>query len=100
MLKELLADADIKTIYCLVRAKDPASALKRIDSALSKQGLPILRWRQQGVCPVLGDLSKPGLGLAAGREWGGFAGEIDTIYHCGAMVNMVLPYDDLKKHQS
>lgn len=96
LLKELLADLDIKTIYCLVRAKDQASALKRIDSALSKQGLPILSMAEQRrVCPVLGDLSKPGLGLAA-EIWGRLAGEIDTIYHCGAMVNMVLPYDDLK----
>lgn len=96
LLKELLADAEIKSIYCLVRAKDQASALKRIDSALSKQGLPILSMVEQGrVRPVLGDLSKPGLDLAD-QIWGRLAGEIDTIYHLGAKVNMVLPYEDLK----
>lgn len=97
LLKELLADPDIKRVYCLVRAKDEAAAVERIEAALLKQGLPTLSaGEQERIYPLLGDLGKPGLGLAE-DHWERLSFDIDSIYHCGALVNMVLPYDDLKK---
>lgn len=96
LLRELLFESDAYKLYCLVRAKDEAAAIERIDSALSKQDLPFLSpLEKERIFPVLGDLGQPGLGLAQ-ETWGQLAVEIDTIYHCGARVNMVLPYEDLK----
>jgi thioester reductase-like protein len=41
--------------------------------------------------PVLGDLGAPGLGLAD-QEFERLAGQVQLIYHNGAMVNFVYPY--------
>ena len=47
------------------------------------------------IVPVLGDLSEPRLGLSRER-FDEMAEVIDVIYHNGAMVNLVSPYDVLK----
>jgi thioester reductase-like protein len=44
---------------------------------------------------VLGDLEKPSLGLAS-ADWEELADRVDTVYHCAAAVNVVLPYDRLR----
>ena len=46
--------------------------------------------------PVCGDLSRPLLGMDA-ASFKGCAGAADSIIHCGADVNLVKPYDSLKK---
>jgi thioester reductase-like protein len=45
--------------------------------------------------PLCGDLTQPRFGLAE-PAWKALSAEVDTIYHCAANVNMVLPYADLR----
>ncbi len=46
------------------------------------------------IVAVPGNLEKPDLGLAPAR-WRELAATVDTIHHCAAHVNMVLPYSAL-----
>jgi thioester reductase-like protein len=45
--------------------------------------------------PVVGDLAKPLLGLTR-EKFDALAGTIDAIYHSGAFVNFLYPYEGLK----
>jgi thioester reductase-like protein len=69
-------------VYCLVRASDAAAARERLPSA-------------PRVVPVCGDIDRPLLGLSE-AAWDRLAATIDTVYHCAARVNVVLPYHDLR----
>ncbi len=81
-------------VYCLVRAADAEEGARKLRKTLEAYGL----WDGElssRIVPVVGDLSEPLLGLGAGR-FGELAGEIDVIYHSGASVNWVYPYNALK----
>ncbi|MDZ8221822.1 MULTISPECIES: amino acid adenylation domain-containing protein [unclassified Nostoc] len=81
-------------IYCLVRASSLEEARVRIISRLKLYQL----WQEDlrdRIIPVVGDLSKPLLGLEA-QQFSRLAEKIDIIYHCGASVNMVYPYSALE----
>ena len=93
LLRELLdkTDADI---YCLVRAFDRTSARERLRNNLEQYSL----WNKaiaSRIIPVVGDLSKPMLGLDT-NSWSKLARAIDTIYHSAAMLNYVYPYSAMK----
>lgn len=93
MLAELLAETSA-TAYCLVRADNQAQGLARIRETLRQNRL----WDESletRIVPVIGDLSQPGLGVNKAKldELGA---EIDAIYHCGAMVNFLLSYADMR----
>lgn len=88
-----LAEQTRAKIYCLVRAPDAAAALHRMKEAAAKFTVPAVDWSR--VVPVTGDLSQPQAGLT-GTEWHGLSTTIDSIYHCAACVNMVLPYADMR----
>jgi thioester reductase-like protein len=93
LLRELL-DKTRANIHCLVRAADPEEGLKRLNRVLITYGL----WEdshQDRIIPIAGDLAKPLLGMEAG-QFNELAGKIDTIYHNGALVNMIYPYSELK----
>jgi amino acid adenylation domain-containing protein/thioester reductase-like protein len=47
------------------------------------------------IVPVVGDLAKPLLGLTR-EKFDALAGTIDVIYHSGAFVNFLYPYEGLK----
>ncbi|CRK62219.1 Siderophore biosynthesis non-ribosomal peptide synthetase modules [Alloactinosynnema sp. L-07] len=93
----LLADALQHTdarIFCLVRAKDEADALDRIERTLRGYEL----WRPEfahRIVPVPGDLAEPRLGLTEER-FDALAAEVDLIHHCGGLVNFAKSYADLK----
>ncbi|MCA9688485.1 MAG: LLM class flavin-dependent oxidoreductase, partial [Myxococcales bacterium] len=89
LLRELL-DRTRAQVVCLVRARDEAAALARIEATLTEYGLwdPGLAARIE---PLVGDLAAPGLGLDdAARD--ALAGDLDLIYHNGAIVNFALSY--------
>jgi amino acid adenylation domain-containing protein/thioester reductase-like protein len=93
LLDELLAQTDAH-ISCLVRASDEDHAQARIQASLERFG----RWTPEAadrVSPVPGDLSLPLLGL---RQWkfNELARTVDSIYHCAAFVNIVLPFQALR----
>lgn len=94
-LLDVLLHRTDATIYCLVRAKDSESGLRRI-----QQNLQYLRaWNEdyrQRIRPVCGDLGLPWLGLSS-ETFALLAQNVDAIYHCGGQVNLSYPYDTLKK---
>ncbi|MFD5064793.1 amino acid adenylation domain-containing protein [Streptomyces sp. NPDC058394] len=93
LLRELLdrTDADV---HCLVRAPDADLAARRIRENLARYGL----WREastERIVPVPGDLEQPLLGLDDER-FAELAERTDTVYHNGARVSAVDPYERLK----
>lgn len=110
ILAELLASTDVQ-VFALVRAADNVSGRKRLEQTLQSYDLlqPLLSklfdgyldddeekpWFDDRVCVVLGDLSKPLLGLQH-EDFKELAFSIDSILHCGADVNLVKPYGALK----
>ncbi|PWW62470.1 type I polyketide synthase [Actinokineospora spheciospongiae] len=81
------------TVHCLVRAADEAAGLERVRAKLDSFGLTG-PW-QSRLKVVIGDLSKPLLGLGQER-FTELAGQVDAVHHCGAWVNFVRPYRALK----
>ena len=80
-------------VYCLVRGHDD-DPLDRVRNNLQRYGI----WKdgfESRLHAVVGDLQSPGLGLPE-FTWDFLAREMDEIYHCGAAVNWVLPYEGLR----
>jgi thioester reductase-like protein len=78
-------------VYCLVRASDERAARGRIEKSLHGYGL----WRDNyadRIVAVVGDLAAPRLGLSLER-FSRLADEVDVIYHNGAVVNFLQPYE-------
>ena len=118
ILAELIASTSCDVI-CIVRAKDNAAAMARLKTTLEKYqlsaGMDDGRDSRDGkqqtttnavsevtevnrdnrVVAIAGDLSKPLLGMehSVFKE---VAGQIDSIIHCGADVNLIKPYSALK----
>lgn len=91
LLQEILTATDAN-VYCLVRAPDHDTGLKRIkevlraydpDNALSDE-----LWR---VIPLLGDVSRRQLALDA-ATYDDLQGSLDLVLHCAANVSLVAPY--------
>jgi amino acid adenylation domain-containing protein/thioester reductase-like protein len=92
LLSELLATTSAR-VHCLVRARDDAAGLSRIRQAADRYELSLRA--ADRVVPLAGDLAEPLLGLsdAAFRD---LARRTDVIYHAGALVNFIYPYQDLR----
>ncbi len=86
------------TVVALVRAADAEEGRLRVFDAIGTADPALtaefadLAGRHLEV--VAGDFGAPSLGLDAGT-WDGLAARVDHVVHCGAMVNHVLPYDQL-----
>jgi thioester reductase-like protein len=81
-------------VHCLVRASSPAEGLKKLRQSLEKYDL----WQNRDterIVPVLGDLSESRLGLSD-DQFEVLSSSIDVIYHNGALVNGLYPYQMLK----
>lgn len=92
LLSELLTATDAR-VWCLVRAQGEAEARARIAAAAARYELTAPP--DDRVVPVVGDLAEPGLGLPA-ETFRELARDIDAIYHVGALVNFVYPYQALR----
>ncbi|WP_292436312.1 non-ribosomal peptide synthetase [Methylobacter sp.] len=81
-------------IYCLVRARDERQALLRLQQQI---GLYELTERVDfsRIIAVCGDLAEPNFGLSESR-YREIAERGEAIYHNGALVNFVQPYQTLK----
>jgi amino acid adenylation domain-containing protein/thioester reductase-like protein len=92
LLSELLTATGAR-VHCLVRARDGTAALSRIKKAAKRYELPVPS--ADRVVPLAGDLAAPRLGLpnAAFRD---LARGVDVIYHVGALVNFIYPYQELR----
>jgi amino acid adenylation domain-containing protein/thioester reductase-like protein len=92
LLRELL-DTTTARVWCLVRAGDAATGMARIADAAAGYRLPGLPAGR--VMPLPGDLAAPRLGLSPG-EFRELTRSIDIIYHAGAIVNFIYPYEKLR----
>jgi len=93
LLRALLQQTSAR-LYCLVLARDAGEGQQKIQRTLESYGL----WQEGNgarIVPVVGDLSRPLLGQSAG-QFHTLAHTIDTIYHNGAFVNWIYPYQRLK----
>lgn len=86
------------TVIALVRGADAEDARRRVfaaigdaDPALAEEFAALAREHLQ---VIAGDFGSPALGLDA-ATWSALAGRVDHVVHCGALVNHVLPYDQL-----
>ncbi|MEV5839447.1 carboxylic acid reductase [Nocardia sp. NPDC052112] len=86
------------TLICIIRGRDAAAARKRLDEAFDSGDPELLRHyrelaaRRLEVLP--GDIGEPNLGLDD-ATWHRLADTVDLIVHPAALVNHVLPYDQL-----
>jgi L-aminoadipate-semialdehyde dehydrogenase len=82
VLRDLLAQARVAQVVCLVRAKDAGAALARLRELSGDRGA----WEDAWVRVVCGDLNLPKFGLSD-EEWSGVAQEADVVLHNGALVS-------------
>jgi amino acid adenylation domain-containing protein/thioester reductase-like protein len=82
------------TIYCLVRSANDKEGKLKLESKLKSCFLWENSFKTR-LTPVVGELAQPLLGLSE-SDFYYLANQIDVIYHCGAMVNFVYPYSQLK----
>ncbi|MEU3565907.1 amino acid adenylation domain-containing protein [Kitasatospora sp. NPDC006786] len=93
LLHALLATTRAR-IHCLVRAPDEEHALERLRAAQQRFLRHDLADRR--VVPLVGDLTRPALGLTDHRfDW--LAGHLDAIHHLGGQVNFLYPYHQLRR---
>lgn len=93
LLYELL-QCTSANIYCLVRAPTAEEGKERILRNLRSY----LLWHEElspRIIPVVGDLSEPLLGLST-SQFRTLADTIELIYHNGASVKWIYPYENLK----
>ena len=92
-LLDALLERTRAEVHCLVRARDEEAGLARLRENMARY----LPWREGGdrrVKAVVGDLSRPRLGLS-GERFERLAHEVDAIYHDGAWVNFNRTYRQL-----
>src|SRR5262249_47915849 len=93
LLRDLLRQTRAE-IFCLVRSATVEEGNSRLRKSLEAHGL----WDESlggRIRVVPGDLSLPLLGLSRER-FDELAAAIDAVFHNGALVNMVPPYQALK----
>lgn len=89
IVRELMCRTDAR-VRCLVRGKTQDEAFGRLRRVLVDYGLWEERFEAR-LSVETGDLSRPFLGLTKER-FDALAGEVDAIYHSGALVNFAFPY--------
>lgn len=92
LLRALLRDTQA-SIYVLVRDSG-AEAIDRVRTNLQRYGIWAPKFESR-LHVVQGDLRLPQAGLSE-RDYAFLSLEIDEIFHCGADVNWVLPYEGLR----
>lgn len=93
LLHEILSQTPAR-VLCLVRGEDRARAKARLKRVLLGFGLnpPDFASRVEA---IPGDLSKDRFGLEE-AAFGRLSRRIEAVFHCGALVNYVLPYEKLR----
>ncbi|OBK77831.1 carboxylic acid reductase [Mycobacterium sp. 1274761.0] len=86
------------TVICLVRARDDAAARQRLDDIFDSGDPELLRLYRRLAADhlevIAGDKGEPDLGLSH-ATWQRVADTVDLIVDPAALVNHVLPYDQL-----
>ncbi|WP_442509431.1 thioester reductase domain-containing protein [Novipirellula sp. SH528] len=93
LLHELLGTTTSQVV-CMVRAENEIAGKRRIAENLFKYGLQH-EYLDDRVRVLISDFSQPRLGLSE-EHFDRLADSVDVIYHNGANVNLLLPYQSLK----
>jgi thioester reductase-like protein len=93
LLRDLLRHTRAE-IFCLVRSATVEEGKSRLRKNLEAHGLWDEGWGHR-IMAVPGDLSRSLLGLSR-EQFNELAARTDAIFHNGALVNMVSPYEALK----
>lgn len=93
LLAELLHTTNAQ-IYCLLRGTQPEEGQQRLQQRLQRCDLWQAAYAQR-LIPVLGDLAQPHWGLSS-AQFAALAEQVDVIYHSGAWVNSIYPYEKLR----
>ncbi len=89
-----LSKLDNIEICCLVRAKTPIEAKKRLNEAFVQNEMPYLQ-KLERIRAVCGDLSSDHLGLSE-LDYAYLAETTDMIYHNGALVHHLYDYERMR----
>lgn len=90
-LASLIDSPQVKNIFCLVRAKDAASGMARIEESWREYGIRSDLRRKVTVIP--GDLTDAKLGMST-EDFEKFAQSSSVIFHLGARVNYIASYEE------
>ena len=94
LLDELLSRTEA-VVHCLVRdRKGREDPMSQVRANMRAYGV----WRPEHarrIRPVAGDLTKPLLGMTE-EKFDGLARETDIVFHAGAVVNLIYPYQALE----
>lgn len=86
------------TLICLVRAKDESAARQRLDDVFAEADVALRQEYRElsraGLQVLAGDTSQPRLGLDQ-STWERLARDVDAVTDAAALVNHVLPYEQL-----
>ena len=97
LLKEIfILQQSPRKVFALVLASNQGDAKRKILEMARKQGIVFRNNEIENIIPLCGDITKKRLGLKK-RDWALLTREVSDIYHCAAIVNMVEPYEALKK---
>jgi thioester reductase-like protein len=97
LIKALISQYNTQPIhiYCHVRAENQQKAMERIIKNMQFFNC----WQEQyrnKLTAIPGDLQKPHLGIE-NNLYNELCNKIDTIYHNGAILNFLFPYNQLKQ---
>ncbi|HVI46068.1 MAG TPA: thioester reductase domain-containing protein [Chitinophaga sp.] len=95
LLADLLQQTNAR-MYCLIRSRNEKTAIEKLEGLFREHHISLPEIMKSRIVPVLGDLSKPLLGLDAER-FDQLCKTIDVIYHSGSAVNFLTPYADIRK---
>lgn len=97
LISSILKQSTVPNIklYCHCRAKSMENGMERIRNNMQHY----MCWDdafEKYIYPVLGDLTKPHMGIeeALYQE---LVSEVEVVYHNGALLNFMFPYEYLKK---
>jgi len=93
-LLRALLDETHADVHCAVRAPVHSSGKARVLDNLAEYGLA-RPGDDSRIHVVRADLAEPMLGRTS-REFSSLAARVDAIYHCGATVNWVFGYEELR----
>lgn len=94
LLKDLIDHTKYK-VYCLIRCSSEINGKEKLQNIADLYRIEHNFISDERIEVIKGDLSKDMLGLD-NHEWEYLSKSIDTIIHCGASVNWISSYDELR----
>jgi amino acid adenylation domain-containing protein/thioester reductase-like protein len=95
LLRELLKKTQSK-IYCLIRKGQFESAPQRLIQTINQYDLSSeIQLSDRRIVILEADISNDSFGISP-QQYQSMAEKIDTIYHCGAQVNTMASYTNLR----